>query len=147
MDREEIMQAITNHLESNIKELNTSMEGYRAGSDLDEGDTKDLEDFSQQSEQKEMFYQMQIQLDNAQAVLNRLQEFPEERFDIAKPGALIKTDKNWFLLGISLPSIDIGNTELLGVSTETPAYNVIHGKSKGESFKLGDATYKVLGIY
>ncbi len=142
-----MLQIISRQLENNMKELSISLEDYKAASNIDEGDTIDPEDFSQQSEQKEMQYQMQIQLDNARAGLNRLQEFSGKQFSIAKSGALVETDKNWILLGISFPAIHVGEKELLGISPESPAYAVIKGKSIGESFKLGNNSFNIIGIY
>ena len=136
MDREAILQIVSDHLQNNIEELAKSLENYRAASDLDEGDTKDMEDFSQQSESIDMQRQLQIQLDVAQDTLAALNE----------SGELVETDKNWFLLGLSIPPVPVGNKELLGISPESPAYAVINGKAKGDSFKLGNNTYKILNI-
>ena len=141
-----MLQKIAEALESNIMEINNALEDHKEASDMDEGDTRDMEDFSQQAEHKEMQYQMQIQLDNAQAGLNRLREFSNEKFSEAKAGALIETDKQWFLLGIAFPAIDVNGKELLGVSPESPAFQTIHGKQKGDTFTLGNNTYNILGV-
>lgn len=136
MSREEIMEIVSKQLQNNIDELANSLENYRSASDLDEGDTKDMEDFSQQSESIDMQRQLQIQLDHAKDLLATLNE----------AGELVATDKNWFILGLPIPSMHIGDKELIGVSPESPAYTVIKDKSKGETFKLGNNTYKVLSI-
>ena len=146
MNKEEVLQIITRQLESNIKEITNSLEDYKAASNLDEGDTMDPEDFSQQSEQKEMQYQMQIQLDNARAGLSRLKEFSGKQFSVAKSGALVETDKNWILLGVPIPSLKVGDKELLGISPESPAYHVLNGKTKGDSFTLGKNSYTIIAI-
>jgi len=146
MNKTEILQKIAEVLENNITEITNALEDHKAASDMDEGDTRDMEDYSQQSEHKEMQYQMQIQLDNAQAGLDRLREFSAEKFSDAKSGALIETDKNWFLLGVSFPSINLNGKELLGVSPESPAFQTIQGKQKGDTFTLGNNTYNILGV-
>src|SRR4030095_6524237 len=147
MNKEEVLQAVTRHMESNIKDLNQSLADYEAASNLDESDTIDPEDFSQQSEGKEMQYQVKSQLDREQASLSQLKEFSGKKHTVAKSGALIETDKNWFLMGISFPSLKVDGKELLGISPESPAYNVLNGKSKGESFTLGKNNYSILNIY
>jgi hypothetical protein len=136
MNREEILQIVANHLQNNIDELAKSLENYRAASDLDEGDTKDMEDFSQQSESIDIQRQLQIQLDMATDTLAALTE----------SGELVETNKNWFLMGLSIPAVPIGDKELLGISPESPAFAVINGKTKGDSFKLGTNTYKILSM-
>ena len=146
MEKEKILQLIALHLEGNVRELNKSLEDYKNASNLDEGDTIDPEDYSQQAEQKEMSYQMQIQLDNAQSGLSRLKDFSGKTFSVAKAGALIETDKNWILLGVSIPSLQVGNKELLGISPESPAFAVINGKAKGESFNLGKNSFTILEV-
>ena len=142
-----MLELISQQLENNIKELSISLEDYKTASDMDEGDTVDPEDFSQQSEKKEMQYSMQIQLDNARAGLSRLNEFSGKQFSVAKSGALIETEKNWIFLGLAFPGLKVGDKELLGVSPESPAYTVINGKSKGDSFKLGNNNFTILNIY
>jgi len=147
MNKEEILQIVARQLENNIEELRKALEDYEAAADLDEGDTRDLEDFSQQDESKDIQRQLQIQLDNAQEDLDRLNELSGESVSSAKFGALVETDKNWILLGISIPVLQVGDKELLGVSPESPAYSVINGKSLGERFKLGNNSFTILGIY
>ena len=147
MNKEEVLQIITRQVESNINEISNSLEDYKDASNIDEGDTVDPEDYSQQAEKREMQYQMQIRLDNAKAGLIRLKEFSSKQFSTASSGALLETDKNWFLLGISIPSLHLGNKELLGISPESPAFSIINGKSAGDSFELGKNTYTILRIY
>lgn len=147
MKKEEILQLVTRQMEGNIQELNNSLENYQAASDIDEGDTIDLEELSQQSETKEIQRQLQTQRDIAQAGLELLTDFAGAASTSARSGALLETDKNWFLLGISIPAVQVGDKELLGVSPESPAYSVIIGKTKGEKFKLGNNSYTILGIH
>ena len=126
MNREEIMGVVLSRLQVNIEELANSLENYRAASDLDEGDTKDMEDFSQQSESIDMQRQLQIQLDHAQDLFASLNE----------AGEIVETDQNYFLLGFSIPSMHVGEKELLGVSPESPAYVIIKDKSKAIASNL-----------
>jgi hypothetical protein len=146
MEKSDIINLISEHLENNINELSKSLEDYRSGSDLDESDTRDMEDFSQQSEQKEMQYQMQIQLDHVQSNLIRLNDLAKGDFSVAKPGAIVDTDKNLFLLGISVPPMPVGDKELIGLSPESPAFGIINGKSAGDHFELGNNTYTIKNI-
>jgi hypothetical protein len=147
MNKEDILKKVSIHLENNIKEITNSLENYEAGSNIDEGDTIDPEDFSQQSEQRNLQYQMQIQLDQAESGLSRLKEFEGKQFSVARSGALVETDKNWILMGISVPALQVDDKELLGISPESPAYQILNGKSKGDSFKLGNNNYTITGIY
>lgn len=146
MKKEEILLLAAQQMENNIAEIRSSLKDYESASNIDEGDTIDPEDFSQQSEQKEMQYQMQIQLDHAQSGLSQLKEFSGKTFSSAKSGALIETETTYFLLGVSIPSVTVGKKELLGISQESPAYGMINGKSVGDKFTLGKNTYTISGI-
>lgn len=147
MDRSKIIELVQRQLETNIEEINQALENYRSASDLDESDTRDMEDFSQQSENKELQLQMELQLENAKDQLVRLQEFSEETTESAGVGSIIETDKNWFILGLSLSSIPVGGKELIGISVESPAFAIINDKTKGDSLSLGNNTHTILGIY
>ncbi len=146
MKKEEILGKAMQQMENNIAEIRISLQDYETASDIDEGDTSDPENFSQQSEQKELQYQMQIQLDSAQSSLVELKEFLGKDYSVAKAGALIETETNYFFLGVSFPALPIDKKELLGISTESPAYGVINGKSKGDTFTLGKNKYTISTI-
>lgn len=146
MNKSQILKLVEHQMESNITEIRLSLDDYEAAANNDEKEMMDPEDFSQQSEKKELQYQMKIQLDHAQSGLDQLREISEETFSVAKAGALIETDANYFLLGISFPSVSVGKKDVLGVSAESPAYSMINGKSKGDAFKLGKNTFTISGI-
>lgn len=147
MQKTEILQQIREKLEDNIRELTNSLETQRSASNIDEGDTKDPEDFSQQSESRDMEMALQIQLDSAQAQLNRLEEFSGRKSNGTESGALVETDKNWFYMGISFSPMKVGDKELYGVSPDSPAYNSIKGKSSGDRFTIGNNEHRILNVY
>ncbi|MEO6133456.1 MAG: hypothetical protein ABIQ02_16570 [Saprospiraceae bacterium] len=146
MQKEELLKLVAQHMESNIAEIHSSQDDYEAASSMDEGETNDPEDFSQKSEKKELQYQMQIQLDLARNHLEQLKEFSGKEYTTATSGALIETDKNYFLLGVSFPAIHVIQKELLGISTESPAFSVINGKGQGDTFTLGKNEFTILSI-
>ena len=147
MDKKEILQRIRESLENNVRELSNTLESQQSASDIDEGDTRDPEDFSQQSESRDKAMAFQIQLDTARAQLSRLEDFSTKKISGAEPGAIVETDKNLFYLGVSLSPMQIGNKELYGVSPDTPAFNAIRGKSKGDTFKVGTHEHTIKDIY
>jgi hypothetical protein len=147
MQKTEIIQLIRGRLEDNIRELTNSLETQRSASNIDEGDTKDPEDFSQQSESRDMEMGLQIQLDTANAQLSKLDDFSGIKTTSAEPGALVETDKNWFYLGISLSHMPVDDKELYGISPDSPAYNSIKGKSSGDHFTIGNNDHKILNVY
>src|SRR5687767_5437815 len=125
MDKSQLLQLIHQQLENNVLELNHSLDTYRSGSDMDEDDTRDPEDFSQQNESRDMVLLMQQQLDNANALLNRLESLAEKHNTTIEPGAMVETDKNIFFIGLSFPSFRSSGKEIIGISSESPAYTLI----------------------
>ena len=146
MEKRAIMQMIRERLENNVRELTNSLEAQQSASDIDEGDTRDPEDFSQQSESRDKVMALQIQLDTARAQLAKLEDFSGKKINGAETGALVETDKNWFYLGVAFSTLKVDGKELYGVSPDTPAFNVIKGKSKGDHFKIGNNEHTVVNI-
>lgn len=146
MKKEEIIDKIRTDLETNVDEIRKSLEGYEAAGDIDENDTIDMEDFSQQDESKDIQRQLEIQLANAKDSLDRFNELAGGTTSLVKSGALVESDHNWFFIGVSFPAVKVGKKEVLGVSVESPAYSLMSGKEAGDGFKLGDHSYKILKV-
>ena len=147
MDKSAILRKVRELLESNINELNRSLDAQQSASDMDEGDTLDPEDYSQQSESRDKVMALQIQLDAAHAQLNKLDDFANRKSNGAETGALIETDKNLFYMGISFSPMKIDGKELYGVSPDSPAFNSIKGKSIGDTFRIGNGDHTIQHIY
>ncbi|MDQ3016337.1 MAG: hypothetical protein M3R25_06435 [Bacteroidota bacterium] len=146
MNKNDILRRIEHTLRNNIHELTSALNDYEAGANLDEGDTMDPEDYSQQSEQRDLKMQMQIQLDQANNQLSKLQGFANKVSSIVEPGALVNTDKNIFFIGLSLSAQPIDGFDLYCISTDSPAYNAMRGKSEGDHFDIGKETHKITSV-
>lgn len=146
MKKAAIIDAITAQLQRNMDELNTSLDNYETTSDLDENDTRDMEDLSQQDESKDIQRQLQRQLLQAKEAYAQLQELAGETVSSAKLGALVRTDKNLFFIGPSMASIQIGDQELICISPESPAFQVMRSKRAGDTFDLANDTYKIVSV-
>ena len=147
MDKPEILRKVRELLENNINELNRSLDAQQSASDMDEGDTLDPEDYSQQSESRDKVMALRIQLDAARAQLSRLDDFSGRKVNGSESGALIETDKNLFYMGISFSPMKIDGKELYGVSPDSPAFNAIKGKSPGDTVRIGNADHTIQNIY
>jgi hypothetical protein len=146
MDKNEILGLIRRQLERNVSELSSSLDNYRTGSDMDEDDTRDPEDFSQQTESRDMVHLIQQQVDNANALLSRLDSFGQKEFNAVEPGALIETNKNFFFIGLSFPSFQADGKEIIGISPESPAYLSIKGMEQGDKFKIGNNEHTIVKV-
>lgn len=146
MEKSKILRSIRLTLENNVRELENSLEAQRSASDIDEGDTRDPEDFSQQSESRDKVMALQIQLDAARAQLGKLEDLSGKKITTAEAGALVETDRNWFYMGIPLTSMKIDSKELYGVSPDSPAFNEMKGKTTGETFSIGGNVHVIMSI-
>jgi hypothetical protein len=146
MERKEILEKIEQALERNLAELNRALDDYESASNIDEGDTMDPEDLSQQTEYKEMQMRMRVQIDQTQAQLNRLKELAGKATNTAEAGAIVRTSKNDIFIGVSFAPFRVDDKELIGITTETPVYASLRGKGKGDTFKLGKEEYTIESI-
>lgn len=146
MERKEILEKIEQALERNMAELNQALNDYESASNLDEGDTTDPEDLSQQAEQKEMQMRMRIQIDQVRAQLNRLKDLAGKSTNSAEAGAIVKTKKNLIFIGVAFSTLHSDGKDVIGITTESPAYATLRGKSKGDTFILGKDEYTIEGI-
>jgi len=147
MNRKDILDKIQHNLERNLAELTQALNDYESASNIDEADTLDPEDLSQQTEFKEMQMRMKIHLEQVNAQLSRLQELSNKNVSTVEAGAIVETNHNFLFIGVSCPSIPMDGKEILGISTETPIYASIKGKMKGDSFKMGKEEYSINNIY
>lgn len=147
MSREQILETIRTSLESNLQEINTSLGTYRTSTNIDESDTKDPEDFSQQSESRDMEILMEQQLDNATAQLSRLNALASRTSDAADAGSIVESDDQIFFLGVSFPTIKNDQKEIIGISSDSPAFQAVRGKGVGDSFQLGQNQFTITAIY
>ncbi len=147
MNRQDILDKIQLSLEHNLAELNQALNDYESASNIDEGDTLDPEDFSQQSEFKEMQMRMQVQLDQVNGQLSRLQELGTKKTNTVEAGAIVETSHHLIFVGVAFPAIHVGGKELLGITTESPIYASLRGKTEGDSISLGKEEYIITAIH
>lgn len=147
MHKKEILQFLIDQQQIAIEELKRSMDDFKDDADRDEDDTTDPEDLSQQVVAKESQMRLKQQLARAQQDLEILERFAGENFDTVKAGALLQTDKQWFLAGISLGGYDPGDIDVKCISLDSPAFKAILGKKVNDSFILGGTSYHIEAIY
>ena len=70
-------------------------------------------------------------------------EAPTETISL---GNLVETDKGVFFISHALRPIDLDGTKYFFLGTDAPIYEIMAGKTVGESFEFRGITYKVLAI-
>lgn len=126
-----------------VESLQQSVNQYKTESDMDEESTHDPEDFSHQTEAKDMQLRFEKTVKAAEQNLRFLENEKEKLHDKIENGCLIETDKNFLFVGISVPVFKIGDKEVISFSEEAPIFENIKGKKVGEEVKVGDRSFVI----
>lgn len=146
MDKLTLLTKIKEEQEKVISNLKSSVESYKAEADLDEDNTVDPEDYSRQSEAKDMQLRLEKMLQTAQNNLALIEENADKTFDTAEAGALVETDKRFFFIGISLPVFKLEGKDIITFSEDAPVFKTIRGKKAGEYIDFAGENIKINDI-
>lgn len=146
MDKLTLLTKIKEEQEKVISNLKNSVESYKSESDLDEDNTVDPEDYSRQSEAKDMQLRLEKMLQTAQNNLSLIEDNTEKSFEAAETGALIETEDRFFFVGISLPVFKLEGKEIITFSEDAPVFKNIKGKKGGDTFEFAGKDLKILEI-
>jgi transcription elongation GreA/GreB family factor len=62
-------------------------------------------------------------------------------------GSVVLTDSQQFFVSTSLPKFRVDGQEYIGVSTESPVYQAMKGKKKGDTFALNGVKYHIEDVF
>ena len=138
MKRDLIIEQLIAEQRKVIESLQQSVNQYRTASDMDEESTHDPEDFSHQSEAKDMQLRYEKLLGDANQNLVFLENEKEMLHSEIENGSVVETDKNFLFVGISVPVFKIGDKEVISFSEEAPIFAKLKGKKIGDTVEIGD---------
>ncbi len=144
MKRKDIINIIIDEQNVVIKSLQQSVDRYKTASDLDEESTHDPEDFSHQTQAKDMQLRYEKMLNEAEQNLYFLEGEHKITHDKIERGVLIETDKNYLFVGISVPSFVLEDKEVMSFSEHAPVFQNIKGKNKGDTVEVGSKSLKII---
>ncbi len=147
MKREVILNQIIEEQHKVIDNLKMSVDRYKSASDMDEESTHDREDFSHQSEAKDMQLRFEKMLSNALQSLTFLENEKEMEHTEIENGTVVETDKNYLFVGVAVPVFEINEKEVISFSEAAPIFGKIKGKTVGETVKIGENVFEILGVY
>jgi hypothetical protein len=104
-----------------------------------------MESFRESLQNEKEMYSRQVQegIDGL-SVLNRI-ALAEN--NIVKLGSVVKTNVMNYFVSLSLGEIKTGGEKFIAISTNTPIYQLIAGKKKGETFSFRNQDVKILDVY
>ncbi|MBC7557697.1 MAG: hypothetical protein H7195_12135 [Chryseobacterium sp.] len=146
MDKQTLLNKIIEEQQKIIENLETNVERFRKASDLDEDSTLSPQDFSHQTEAKDMQLRFEKMLNSSQHDLNFLQNLSVKKLDGIEKGSVIETEKFYFFVGVSTANFKFAGKEMICFTEEAPIFKKIQHKNTGESFKMGNQDLTILNI-
>jgi hypothetical protein len=143
IDKNQLKAEMLAMYETIIYDLSEELRAKKTLTDLDEGNTLDPEDFSNQTESREMTLLLEKQIEKTRFDLDRLQHIDFSEKSEAGIGALVTTDMFNFVLGVATTPFLFGNVQIVGVSPEAPIFRYLVGKKQGESFTYSGNMYNI----
>ncbi len=141
--KKEIIQKIIDEQQQQLDALVSRIQTLDQGKDLDEEDTRDLDDFSQQDQYSELSYYLNDERIMLHNNLTQLKLARDRENTIVAPGALVETDQYYFLIGSNFTEFSEKGKEVIPVSTFTKVYQDNKGKKVGDTFELNTEAFKI----
>ncbi len=144
--KEEIIAEIIRVQEQRLEDLNTESKSKMDNADLDEEDTRDDDDFSQQDQSMDMVSFYEEQMAKAQENIASLKQYQYSEQSEVGEGALVTTKEAFYLFGASFTNQKYDNKTVYGITMGSPAYEQNEGKTKGKMLQVGPNEQKILNI-
>ena len=144
MKRTDIINIIIDEQKVVIDSLKQPVDRYKTASDLDEESTHDPEDFSQQTQAKDMQLRYEKMLKEAEQAFVFLEDELKMTHDKIEKGTLIETNQNFLFVGISVPAFKFENKEVVAFSDHAPVFQNIKGKNKGDTVEIGSKSLQII---
>lgn len=73
--------------------------------------------------------------------------YPTKLYDTVAFGAVVMTNQRNFFVSVTHTTFKANDHEYLGISTQAPIYQKMHGLSKGQAFTLNNLTYEIVDVF
>lgn len=117
---------------------------------LNNNESYDQKDIAAYTAQTTEINTLNTQLDFAKAELDILQTLyhtHDVSRDQVMPGAIVVTNHYTFFVSASLEQVTVDGHLYIGISTLSPIYKVMEGKTKGDTFSYNNVRYKIKDIF
>jgi hypothetical protein len=143
VDKLELKKTMLTMYETIIHDLKEELKTKESLANIDEDNTLDPEDYSNQTVSNEMKKLLQKQLEKAKLDFEKVKNMDFSEKSEAVVGALVTTDMFNFILGVATTPFLFGNLQVVGVSTEAPIFNSLLGSKAGDSFQFSGNQYNI----
>lgn len=142
-----IKETLLNQLKTQIDSMYSSIEKKHENVVLDPNDTHDPEDFSQQDESSIMEDLFQQKINDKRREYDLFLSIDFGPKESIMPGAIVKTQRTTFVIGIATLPYDWDGERWMGISTKSPLYQHMHDKKIGDKFEFLNQEFEILTIY
>lgn len=146
INKEQLKAEMLAMYETILHDLNEELKSKKSLANLDEDNTLDPEDFSNQTESREMTLLLEKQIEKTRFDLDRVQHIDFSEKSEAGIGSIVTTDMFNFVLGVATTPFLFGNIQIVGVSPEAPIFRSLLGRKKGDSFTFSGNQYNINNV-
>jgi hypothetical protein len=145
MNKSSLLDIIKSKLSEKINNLEKLIAETRASSNDTKSSMGDKYETGRERLQQEI-NNLQIQLNEVLKQQDFLKTVLPKTADKAEKGAIVKTEKGWFFISVSLGGITCENQKIICISPESPLAKAMYGKQENESFSLNNINQKIIEI-
>lgn len=144
--KKKILEHCLQRQEEQISSIKDAMDGALESALSERSGSEDSQDsFREQMQHERTMYAKK--LSESTEVLATLQRInPSASFQQAGQGSLVLTDKQLFLIAGSLGKISVDGNDVFVISNQSPIYDVMSGKRKGESFDFRGQKFQIMDV-
>lgn len=143
--REVVFTACIQHQQGVVTELKQALLEVQESANAEKGGEESDSSKEQMQYEADRYAR---QLDQGRQALQVMNSFdPSAAYVVVKPGAVVVTDKLNLIVGASIGKIHVDGQVFVTISPESPLYESMAGKKKGEAFSFRDQQHTIADIY
>lgn len=142
-NKEELRQEFYKLENQNLLFSRNSYNVFLGLAKIDRDRAIDDQDRSQAKQAGLLAEHFECPLHDHEVALKKLRQLNLSKKDVVEPGALVKFNKKYFLIGIASGSVKVGNEQFIGLSTNAPIFKEIEGLGKDDEFEFNGKTLKI----
>lgn len=143
--KEQVLQACLLHQQESILRLKETVKELQESANAEKGAGDEADSMREQLLADVDMYSRQLDQASASYATLKLID-PNQLHSTVKHGALVITDKTSVLVGVSIGKVLVEGKTFFTISTDSPLYQAMEGKKKGETFAFRDQKQAVVDI-
>lgn len=145
--KKELIAACLQHQEKLVNNAREAMLHAQESANEEPGSMGDkFESFREQCHlDRDMFAKQMQEAMSGYAILKQLQV--EKAYEQVQPGCVVITDTQQLFIAVSIGAVKANGAQYFVISTQSPLYQAMSGKKKGEIFNFRDKSHVIKEIF